>query len=62
MDIALTDCDGTLNIADNTIVYGKDLNDYNMNIHNMMQTARKYGIVFNAEQCITGTKKVNSLE
>ena len=52
MDIVLADCDGILNIANDIIVYGKDLNEYNTNIHNMMQTTDQYGIVFNAEKCI----------
>ena len=48
MDMILEQCPGTLSIADDVAVFGKDLEQHDENLHNLMQVARKYGLIFNA--------------
>ena len=51
MDLILERCQGATGIADDVAVYGKDDSDHDANLHNLMQVAREYGLVFNPEKC-----------
>ena len=51
MDMILDQCLGTLGIADDVAVFGKDEAEYDRNLHNLMEVARKYGLIFNIDKC-----------
>ena len=51
MDQILEHCEGTIGIADDVAVFGKNEADHDENLHNLMITARQHGLVFNAEKC-----------
>ena len=43
MDNILEHCTGTMSIADDVGVFGKDEADHDANLHNLMKTARRHG-------------------
>ena len=48
MDNILEHCTmSTMSIADDVGVFGKDEAEYDANLHNLMKTARRHGLVFN---------------
>ena len=51
MDMILEQCPGTLGIADDVAVFGKNQEEHDKNLHNLMQVARKYGLIFNFDKC-----------
>ena len=51
MDMILEQCPGTLGIADDVAVFGKDDADHDRNLHNLMCVAHKYGLIFNIDKC-----------
>ena len=51
MDHILENCGGTIGIADDVAVFGKNEADHDANLHNLMKTARQHGLVFNADKC-----------
>ena len=51
MDMILEQCPGTLGIADDVAVFGKDEAEHDRNLHNLMEVARKYGLIFNIDKC-----------
>lgn len=51
MDLILVQCPGTLGIVDDVAVFGKNDAEHDMNLHNLMQVARKYGLIFNIDKC-----------
>ena len=51
MDIIMEQCHGTLNIADDVAVYGKNVQEHDKNLINLMDVARKHGLVFNSKKC-----------
>ena len=51
MDGILSECPGTLGITDDIAVYGKDDEEHDRNLRNLMEVARKKGLVFNEEKC-----------
>lgn len=58
MDFILSRCPGTINIADDIIVYGKDDDDHDRNLRNLMEAARRYGLVFNIDKCEVKVEQV----
>ena len=64
MDEILESCPGCIGIADDVVVFGRNAEEHNKNLHNLMQVARqhglvgdtrpdlsKHGLVFNADKC-----------
>ena len=51
MDQVLEDCEGAIGISDDICVYGKTTAEYDRNLRKTMDTARKYGLVFNKDKC-----------
>ena len=51
MDNILEHCTGTMSIADDVGVFGKDEAEHDANLHNLMKTARRHGLVFNIDKC-----------
>ena len=51
MDMILEQCPGTLGIADDVAVFGKDKAEHDRNLHNLIEVARKYGLIFNIDKC-----------
>jgi hypothetical protein len=51
MDQILDRCPGTIGIADDVCVFGKDEVEHDANLHNLMRVAREYGLVFNPDKC-----------
>ena len=51
MDQILESCPGCIGIADDVAVFGRNAEEHNKNLHNLMQVARQHGLVFNADKC-----------
>ena len=51
MDNILEHCTGTMSIADDVGVFVKDEAEHDANLHNLMKTARRHGLVFNIDKC-----------
>ena len=51
MDMIIQRCPGTLGIVDDIAVFGRDEEEHDRNLHNLMQVARKYGLIFNIDKC-----------
>ncbi|XP_071476746.1 uncharacterized protein [Diadema antillarum] len=51
MDQILEQCPGTIGIADDIVVFGKNEAEHDKALHNLMTVGRKYGLVFNADKC-----------
>ena len=51
MDQILEQCPGTMSIADDIVVFGKDQSEHDNNLLNLMEVASKYGLVFNYDKC-----------
>ena len=51
MDNILEHCTGTMSITDDVGVFGKDEAEHDANLHNLMKTARRHGLVFNIDKC-----------
>ena len=49
MDHIIERCPGTMGIADDVAVFGKDEKEHNANLHNLMKIAKKEGLVFNPD-------------
>ena len=47
---------GTIGIADDVIVYGKDEEEHDRNLHNLMKVAKTNGLVFNSKKCYIKAK------
>ena len=43
--------EGAIGIADDVIIYGKDDEEHNQNLHRFMSIAHEHGLVFNGEKC-----------
>ena len=53
MDHILERCPGTMGIADDVAVFGKDEKEHDANLHNLMKIAQQGGLVFNPDKCDT---------
>ena len=51
MDHILEHCPGTMSIADDVAVFGRDEDEHDANLRNLMETARRHGLVFNNNKC-----------
>ena len=51
MDLILMNCEGTVSIADDIIVFGENEEDHDRNLHRLMLRAREFGLVFNPDKC-----------
>ena len=51
MDKIFEKCPGTIRIADDIAVGGETEDEHDQILHNMMEIARKHGLVFNSEKC-----------
>lgn len=51
MDNILEQCPGTMGMADDVAVFGRDDVEHDRNLHNVMKVARKHGLVFNVDKC-----------
>ena len=51
MDNTLEHCTGNMGIADDVGVFGKDEAGHAANLHNLMKTARRHGLIFNIDKC-----------
>ena len=51
MDHILERCPGTMGIADDVAVFGKDEKEHDANLHNLMKIAQQEGLVFNPDKC-----------
>ena len=58
MDIILENCPGTISIADDIGVFGKDQQEHYSNLMNLMKEALKNGLVFNDTKCSIGTSSL----
>lgn len=43
--------EGVIGIADNVVVYGKNVKEHDCNLHKLMKVASEEGLVFRAEKC-----------
>ena len=44
-------CNGIANIADDLIVYGRDLKEHDKNLHVVLQRLRDSGLTLNGDKC-----------
>ena len=51
MDHILERCPGTMGIADDVAVFGKDEKEHDANLHNLMKIAQQEGLVFIHDKC-----------
>ena len=51
MDQILERCEGVIGIADDFVVHGKDDEEHDRRLHNLMRVTREHGLVFNREKC-----------
>ena len=51
MDMIIENCPGTLGIADDIAVFGKNEEEHDANLHHLMTRAREGGLIFNKEKC-----------
>ena len=58
MDQILEDCDGTIGISDDVCIYGKTIEEHDRRLRKTIDTARKYGLVFNKEKCKIRQKQI----
>lgn len=59
MDTILSGLNGTMNIADDILVFGRDVQDHDRNMHELMKRARTHGLVLNGDKCVVRTDSVN---
>ena len=58
IDQILEHCEGVIGIADDVVVHGKDDEEHDRRLHNLMRVAREHGLVFNREKCDVKTTSV----
>ena len=58
MDQILEDCDRAIGISDDVCIYGKTIEAHDRRLRKTMDTARKYGLVFNKEKCKIRQKQI----
>ena len=51
MEAILESCPGTLGIADDVAVFGRNEAEHDANLHNLMRVSREHGLVFNSKKC-----------
>ena len=51
MDMILEQCKGAIGIADDVAVFGQTKEEHNKNLHELMQVAEQYGLMFNSSKC-----------
>jgi hypothetical protein len=59
MDMILEKCPGTIGIADDVAVFGKNEKEHDENVHNLMQVAAAHGLIFNSKRCAIKLKSIN---
>ena len=59
MDMILQGCNGTMHITDDIVVFGTSPEEHDRNLHKLMLQARKMGLVFNHNKCVTRMNQVN---
>ena len=59
MDYMLQPLVGIINIADDIIVYGKDIVSHDNNLLSLMKRAEEYGLVFNIDKCDIGVPEIS---
>ena len=58
MDCILSQCPGTIGITDNVIVHGKDEEDHDKNLNDIMLVAQKCGLMFTTDKCKIKTPQI----
>ena len=58
MDAILEQCPGCIGIADDVAVYGRDKEEHDRNLINLMRVAEKEGLVFNSQKCIVRANEI----
>ena len=61
IDHILERCPGTMGIADDVAVFGKDEKEHDANLHNLMKIAQQEHLVFNPDKCDVKKQKCASL-
>ena len=59
MDKITSELNGVISIADDICVYGKDEEEHDRNLHNLMVRARACGLVFNANKCFIKVPEIS---
>ena len=50
-DQILEECPGTIGIADDVAVFGKNEAEHGANLHHLLAVAKKHGLIFNGKKC-----------
>ena len=59
MDLILAGCPGVINLADDIIVYGRNAEEHDRNLHQLMKRAESHGLVLNGNKCHVRCPEVN---
>jgi transposase InsO family protein len=59
MDRILEKCPGTIGIADDVVVYGRDDSEHDANLRRLMEVASGNGLVFNSQKCMIKQSSIN---
>ena len=58
IDQILEDCDRAIGVSDDVCIYGKTIEEHDRRLRKTMDTAQKYGLVFNKEKCKIRQKQI----
>ena len=58
MSLILERCPGTIGIADDVVVFGKNEKEHDRNLINLMKVAEEEGLVFNSSKCAIKQEKI----
>ncbi|QQP41272.1 Uncharacterized protein FKW44_015586 [Caligus rogercresseyi] len=58
MDMILEECNGAIGIADDITVYGRNTDDHDKHLMELIQAALKHSLVFNLKKCEIGVPRV----
>ena len=47
----LEHCEGAIGIANDVVIYRKDDEEHDLNLHRFMCVAQQHGLIFNGEKC-----------
>ena len=61
IDIILEQCSGTIGIADDVVVYGRDKSVHDAHLNRLMQVASQEGLLFNGKKCEINVDSVKFL-
>lgn len=59
MDLILAGCPGVINLADDIVVFGKNAEEHDSNLHRLMRRAESHSLVLNDSKCHVRCSEIN---